>query len=366
MAKEAAKHSLVQTIRQSQPLEFPSSVDDSWVKNKTILITGGASGFGAGFVTRWAAAGAVIVFGDVNITKGMKLVDDVKEKTGNPSIHFIKCDVTDWSSQVSLFKEAVRLSPHGGIDTVVANAGIADSKLEFENPKDLDTADPPPPNLAVLNVNLIGVVYTTHLALYYLPRNPGAAAASPNCDPAQTHRDRHLLLIGSIASLISLPGQAQYGAAKHGVLGLYRCLRSSVFQHGVRVNLMCPYFIDTPMLNAHARVLLAGGPLGTIDDVVEAATRFTSDPRIVGRAVSVGPRLKVRQDEHGEWSLSEGKQGVDGAIWEIFPDDFEDSEIFQRRMVGILNRAVEIRGWTGWAGDMMGAASYALKAWWKG
>ena len=366
MAKEAVKYPLVRTTRQSPPLEFPSTVDDSWVRDKTILITGGASGFGAGFVTRWAAAGAIIILGDVNVTKGMKLVEEVKEKTGNPSIHFIKCDVTDWSSQINLFKEAVKLSPHGGIDTVVANAGIADSTLLFENPKDLDTADPPPPNLAVLNVNLIGVVYTTHLALYYLPRNPGAAAASPKCDLAQTHRDRHLLLIGSVASFVSLPGQAQYGAAKHGVLGLYRCLRSSVFQHGIRVNLMCPYFIDTPLLNAHARAILAGAVLGTIDDVVEAATRFTSDPRIVGRAVAVGPKLRVTQDEDGEWSLSEGRQGEDRAIWEIYPHDFENSDIFQRRMVGILNRAVEMRGWIGWAGDMVGAASYALKAWWKG
>lgn len=365
MAKQAAKHSLVQMTRQSPPLEFPSTADDSWVKNKTILITGGASGFGAGFVTRWAAAGAIVIFGDVNVTKGLKLVKEVKEKTGNPSIHFIKCDVTDWSSQVNLFKEAVRLSPHRGIDTVVANAGIVDSTFQLENPKDLDTADPPPPNLAVLNVNLIGVVYTTHLALYYLPRNPGAAAASPDCDPARTSRDRHLLLIGSIASFVSLPGQAQYGAAKHGVLGLFRCLRASVFQHGVRVNLMCPYFIDTPLLNAVVRAILAGGVLGTIDDVVEAATRFTSDPRIVGRAVSVGPKLRVAQDEQGEWSLSEGSPGEDKAIWEIYPHDFEDSDIFQRRMVGIFNRAVEMRGWTGWAGDMIGAASYSWKAWWK-
>ncbi|KAL9120145.1 MAG: hypothetical protein Q9187_003303 [Circinaria calcarea] len=365
MAKPAAKHSLVQMTRQSPPLESPSTVDDSWLKNKTILITGGASGFGAGFVTRWAAAGATIVFGDVNVTKGMRLAKEAKESTGNPSVHFIKCDVTDWSSQVNLFKEAVKLSPHGGIDTVVANAGIADSTLQFENPKDLDAADPPPPSLAVLNVNLIGVVYTTHLALYYLPRNPGAAAASPDCDPRQTHRDRHLLLIGSVASFVFLPGQAQYGAAKHGVLGLYRCLRSSVLQHGVRVNLMCPYFIDTPLLSVNARFILAGGTLGIIDDVVEAATRFTSDPRIVGRAVSVGPKLKVTQDERGEWSLSEGGHGEEKAIWEIYAHDFEDSDIFQRRMIGILNRAVEIRAWTGWAGDMIGAASYAVRAWWN-
>lgn len=121
--KEDTRYSLSPPAVQSPPLEFPYKVDDTWVNGKTILITGGASGFGAGFVRRWASKGATIVFGDVNTTKGEKLVEAVREETGNKDVYFVKCDVTDWSSQVKLFKEAVRLSGHGGIDAVVANAG---------------------------------------------------------------------------------------------------------------------------------------------------------------------------------------------------------------------------------------------------
>ncbi|MCJ1259722.1 hypothetical protein MMC24_007561 [Lignoscripta atroalba] len=365
MVMGAARHSLVEKIRQSPPIDVSDVVDESWVKDKTIVITGGASGFGAGFLKRWAAAGAVVIIGDVNSQKGEQLIREVRTETGNQRLHFVQCDVTSWPSQVSLFKEAVQLSPHGGIDAVVANAGISDTKHDLESPKELDAPDPPPPNIDVLNVNLIGVVYTSHLALYYLPRNPDAAPADPKCDPTRTYRDRHLLLIGSLASVMSLPGQALYGASKHAVLGLYRCLRSTSFVHGVRVNLICPYFIDTPFLDASARAVLAGGTLGTIEDVVEAATRFSADPRVVGRALSVGPKLKVEQSEDGEWSIAGGSTGEKKAIWEMYTHDFEDCDVFQRKFIGILNRAAELRGWTGWASDMCGAVSYAMRSWWR-
>ncbi|MCJ1239113.1 hypothetical protein MMC14_007106 [Varicellaria rhodocarpa] len=366
MTKEAAKQSVVETTRQSPPLEFPGTVDETWVKGKTILITGGASGFGEGFVRRWAAAGATVILGDVNVTKGMKLQDEVREETGNSDVHFLECNVTNWISQVKFFKEAVRLSPHGGIDTVVANAGKSDHSLKIEKPENLDLEDPPPPDLSVLDVNLNGVLYTIHLALFYLPRNPGSAPASPRNDLNQTHRDRHILLLASVAGFISIPNQLLYGASKHGVVGLYRCLCGSAFVHGVRVNLIAPYFIDTPFLTAPARAMLAGGTIGVVEDVIEAGTRFVADPRIVGRAVTVGPRLNVEQDEDGKWSLSEGSRGEEKAIWEIYPHDMEDSDIWQRRMIAIMNRAIEIRGWTGWAADIVGAITYGLKGWWRG
>lgn len=366
MTNNARRYPLREKTRQSPQIDISTPYDAAWVRNKTILITGGASGFGAGFFRHWAAHGANVIVGDINVEKGDQLVRIVRKETGNQDLHFVHCNVTDWQSQVNFFKEAVKRSTHGGIDMVVANAGIADSEPTFEQPKDLDAAEPPPPSLKVLDVNLMGVVYTTHLALFYLARNPDSAPASPSTNLATTHRDRHLLLIGSMASLSPISGQTLYGTAKHGVLGLFRSLRSSSFAHGVRVNILCPYFIDTPLLGADARAILAGGCLGKIEDVVDAATRFAADPRIVGRALVVGPKLRVEQQDDGEWDLvkKDAEGGVEKAIWEVYADDFEDSEIFQRRMVGLLNAATELRGWVGWANDIAGAIAYALKGWW--
>lgn len=367
MTSESFPNALEKMIRQSPPLDIRNIIDDSWVKDKTIIITGGASGFGEGFLRRWAAAGANVIIGDVNVKKGDQLIRELGRETDNPHLHFVHCDVSDWQSQVNLFREALRLSPHGGIDTVVANAGIASEKDIFDEPEGLEAANPPPPDLAVLDVNLKGVVYTSYLALYHLQRNPSSHPADPQCDPKQTRRDRHLLLISSVAGFLPLPGVALYGASKHAVLGLYRSLRSTSFSHGVRVNLVCPYFMDTPILKTTSRVIIAGGLLGQPEDVVEAATRFAADPRVVGRAVSVGPRLTVEQAEDGQWALANSKStaGFEKTIWEIYPHDFEEADIFQKRLIGLINRKVENRGLTGVIVDLVGALFYAFGAWWR-
>lgn len=281
---------IVESVCQSPPIDPNALYDDSWVKGRCILITGGARGFGAGFTRRWAANGAVVIFCDTNIAGSERLVQDVRKETGNTNVHFIYCDVTDWQSQVELFKKAAWLSPHGGIDAVVANAGVAGVD-HFERPVNLDADGPTKPNLKAIEVNLVGVLYTTHLALFWLPRNPGSGPSGKNTDPASTVRDRHMLLVGSMASLSPIPGQTLYGSSKHGVLGLFRNLRAISFIHGIRVNLLCPYFVDTPIFTAKARALLAGGGMGTASDVVEAANRFTCDCRIVGRSLCVSEPL---------------------------------------------------------------------------
>ena len=237
----AAKYPL--PVRQSPAIDTNAVPDETWVRDKTIVITGGASGFGEGFLRRWAADGATVVIGDINIRRGDQLVREVKIKTRNSRVHFFHCDVTDWQSQVQLFKDAINVSPHGGIDTVVANAGIVDPSPTFETPEGLDAPNPPPPDLGVLDVNLKGVLYTSHLALFYLARNPQSAPADPNCDPIKTLRDRHLLLISSMAGLAPIPTHTLYATSKHAVVGLYRNLRCSSFVHGVRTNLICPYFM---------------------------------------------------------------------------------------------------------------------------
>ncbi|KAH7082175.1 hypothetical protein FB567DRAFT_99901 [Paraphoma chrysanthemicola] len=354
--------SMVSTIRQSPPIDVTTTYDAAWVKGKVILITGGASGFGAAFVRHWAKHGATVIVGDINVAKGDALCrDTTKELPGSNKVHFVHCDVTSWQSQVSLFKEAVKLSPHGGIDTVVANAGIAGYD-PLQDPKKLDAAEPPPPDLKIMDVNCTGVLYTTHLAFFYLPKNPGSSDCGVQSDPAARTRDRHLLLLGSIASLAPIAIQPQYGAAKHAVLGLFRSLRCSSALQGVRVNLLCPYFIDTPIVTTGARFILAGGAMGKVEDVVDAGTRFVADSRILGRALVIGPKMHVRQQDNGEWELATaGTAGsIETAIFEPYADDWEDVDAFDRNIVKLLNLIQIGRGWVGWAQDIVKAVFYGL------
>lgn len=176
--------SLVEAIRQSKPVDTSEPYDPAWVAGKTILITGGASGFGEGFFRKWATHGANVIIGDINDKRGEAIVNEVRQKTGNKNNHYIHCDVTDWQSQVDFFHKAVKLSVHGGIDAVVANAGITESDARFEEPSGLDADSPPKPNLKCFDVNLLGVLYTSHLALYYLPRNPRSQMPTPSSTPA--------------------------------------------------------------------------------------------------------------------------------------------------------------------------------------
>lgn len=377
------QNSIVSAVHQSRPVDPTAPLDLSTLQGKTILITGGATGLGAGFARRWAPHGANLIIGDINDADGTALVAELRATTQRPAHHhFVHVDVTDWASQVRLFQEAVRLSPTGGLDAVVVSAGIGDKEgtitgRGFENPVGLDQPDPPPPALGCLKVNLIGTMYTAHLALFWLPRN-GTTSQDEEDKGKETPRDRHLLLVGSSAGLSCLPGVPEYVTSKHGVTGLFRSLRTLSYRQGVRVNLLCPYFVDTPILPARALVMLAGMGITRMDDAVEAASRLMG-PATSGRALLVGPRISTlrkvlpdsevtttgeneaeAQDEDVE-EFAPGEQvfvdedyraGRGQAIWDVYGHDFETVDFFIRRYIRLLNTIAAIKGWVGWFKDL--------------
>jgi NAD(P)-dependent dehydrogenase (short-subunit alcohol dehydrogenase family) len=100
-----------------------------------------------------------------------------------------------------------------------------------------------------------------------------------------------------MASLSPLPGGSLYTVSKHGVLGLFRSFWSTAFFNGIRVNLLCPYYMDTPLLPTETRFMLAGGAMGKPEDVVEAGTRLMVHTRNIGRALVVVPKVKTRLDD---------------------------------------------------------------------
>merc|ERR1712225_193862 len=122
MAKD--RNNVIEAVRQSPPLDM-GPYDPSGVSGKTIIITGGASGFGEGFARNWAAHGANVIIAD--ISNGQPLADELRKAGG--TAHYVRCDVTNWQSQVDMFREAVKLSPRGTIDAVVLVVGkIPDSR----------------------------------------------------------------------------------------------------------------------------------------------------------------------------------------------------------------------------------------------
>ncbi|CAM1502177.1 Fc.00g041610.m01.CDS01 [Cosmosporella sp. VM-42] len=336
-----------QLIKQSPPVDVSEPYDPSTLEDKTILITGGANGLGAHMVRQWASHGAHIVIGDVADKAGEQLVASLRMEYPKAIFEFQHCDVTDWESQVALFETAVKVSPHGVIDVVVPNAGIIlpGESMKFEYPS-LENGKLPEPNTATIDVNIKGCIFTTHLALYHLPRS--------------TRPDRCILLIGSLSSICPFPGQGQYTMTKHAVLGLFRTLRSTAFTNGIRVNMIAPYYTaQTNMLKPAVEALFLSGSAGParIPDVIDAATRLIADESVAGRALAIGPRMKsrgierVEEDERMVVGDAEG-DGEGRGVWECYAEDYDEVDTFVHRYVWLLNGVAKARGTFAWIGDL--------------
>lgn len=341
-------------IVSSPPVDTTLTVPYDQLKNRVVVITGGASGIGASIARAVAQAGGNVIIGDVSTSAGEELVASLRGTSKSDHHHFLKLDVTSWQSQFDFFRRAAELSSHGGIDTVIANAGIAPAgeNLLFESPPNYSKGRcPSPPPHKLLNVNVIGVLYTTELAFSYLSRNP----ASSKCSyPAKDGpRDRHLLLVSSIAGLCPLPTQSLYCMSKHAVVGLFRSLRiTAPIVSGVRVNMLNPYFTQTPILGAGGPIIFTGARMANVEDVTGAALRLIADKNIVGRALMIVSRGAKQQVEAAGLEWRDGDQHGN-AVVDVHAHDFVQTDVFTRRMIAITNLVSAVRGWAGFMFDLL-------------
>ncbi|TVY44413.1 5'-hydroxyaverantin dehydrogenase [Lachnellula occidentalis] len=203
--------------------EETSSLNLDNLVGKSVIITGGASGLGKSYAEVFAAAGAYITIGDFNERAGLETVSELSGKA-----QFVKCDVRNWDDQVRMFEMAIENSPHNSCDIVIANAGVvgADDMFTLQDP----ALPPVKPNLRIIEINLLGMTYTTKLALHYFRRQPVEAG-----------RDRCLIIKASIAAYADQPGSPQYNVSKWGARGLMRNLRRTAWKENIRVNLVAPW-----------------------------------------------------------------------------------------------------------------------------
>ncbi|EJT97572.1 NADP-binding protein [Dacryopinax primogenitus] len=234
----------------------------SELHDKVVLITGAASGIGKSVSLEAARNGAKLVIGDIDETALIATCNEIKALGG--SVIGQRCDVASWEDQVSLFQLAI--ATFGKIHIVIPNAGISE-RTRFNN---LDTEDlgcgpqPTKPDLKPVQINLISVLYSARLAVFYLRSNP---------DPGKT-----MVFIGSIASLMSLPPGCLYVTSKHGVLGLAKTLSQEAPLFGIRVTTVCPWFADTAIVYPAARKLLGGLPMTQIRHIVGSIIHGATDP----------------------------------------------------------------------------------------
>ena len=120
-------YNVASQIRQLPSVDTTAPLNTSNLAGKVILIIEGASEFGAAWARNFANYEARLMIGDVADSAGHPLVAELRQLSNSDHHHYVHCDVTDWQSQVDFFREVVRLSPHRGVDVVIANAGVAES-----------------------------------------------------------------------------------------------------------------------------------------------------------------------------------------------------------------------------------------------
>jgi meso-butanediol dehydrogenase/(S,S)-butanediol dehydrogenase/diacetyl reductase len=186
-------------------------------EGKVALVTGGASGIGWAVTQRLRAEGAHVCVGDLSGRAQAVCLD-------NPDLSALELDVTDESSVAAATRHILEI--HGQIDAVVNCAGIVLSAAV----QDTSRAD----WQRVLDVNLTG---TFLVCRYSLPS-------------MMARRTGAIVNVASDAALNGQVAQAAYCSSKGGVAQFTRAASLDAAPFGVRVNCVCPCFVDTPLLQA--------------------------------------------------------------------------------------------------------------------
>lgn len=145
---------------------------------------------GEGFVRAFAAAGSFVTFGDINESRGK----DLESELGTDKVRFVKCEITKWEDQVQMFETAISQSPSKSCDIVLANAGISRSSTDSLWDLDEPDGEPVKPDLKIVDVNIVGTLYTWKLAIHYFRKQPDV-----------DERDRCFVMTGSMVAWIDSP-----------------------------------------------------------------------------------------------------------------------------------------------------------------
>ena len=243
--------------------------------NKSVLVTGSASGFGRAAAARLAREGAKLVLCDRDAA-GLDASAAACRDFGAPVV----CHTGDVGEEVcarALVELAV--AHFGRLDCALNNAGIAHRMSKLP---DVELAEAE----RVLRVNLMGVFLALKYQLPQMQKQGGGA----------------VLNVASVAGLVGAPLMSVYAASKHGVIGLTKSAALEYAKAGIRVNAICPAFAATSMVEGLVEGLgkqadgvmermLANMPMkrkGTADEIVAAMLWMLSDENsfMTGQAVA--------------------------------------------------------------------------------
>jgi 3-oxoacyl-[acyl-carrier protein] reductase len=223
------------------------------LSGKTALVTGATGGLGTAIARALHQQGAVVALSGTRRDALDQLAAELKERA-----HVLPCDLADRAAVDALVPAAEELM--GRLDVLVANAGITRDNLLVQLS-----------NAAwdeVLAVNLTATFHLARAAIKGMMRR----------------RFGRIVGVTSVVAVTGNPGQANYTAAKAGMIGLIKSLAQEYAKRGITANCIAPGFIATPMtdrLNEKQResilARVPAGRLGAAADVAAAAVYLASD-----------------------------------------------------------------------------------------
>jgi 3-oxoacyl-(acyl-carrier-protein) reductase len=235
---------------------------------KVAIVTGAARGLGKGIAEKLANLGAHVVISDMNKEGAHTAVSQIIERGGSAEVFL--CNVADKEEAKHLIEQTVE--KHGKLDILVNNAGInRDSMLHKMNHDQWD---------AVIGVNLTGVFNTMQPASIIM----------------RGQENGRIVNISS-ASWLGNIGQANYAAAKAGVVGITKTAARELGRKNITVNAICPGFIDTDMTRGVPEnvwdLMISKIPMGRAgkpEDVANCIAFLVSDQAsyINGEVINVG------------------------------------------------------------------------------
>ncbi|WP_432459436.1 MULTISPECIES: 3-oxoacyl-ACP reductase FabG [unclassified Agarivorans] len=214
------------------------------LQGKVALVTGASRGIGRAIAETLVAKGAIVI-GTATSQKGAESIGDYLGEHGTG----LALDVTSSESIQQLFIDIKE--KYGDIDILINNAGITRDNLLMRM-KDDEWED-------IINTNLSSIFRLSKAVLRSMMKK----------------RHGRIISIGSVVGTMGNAGQANYAAAKAGVLGFTRSLAREVASRGITVNAIAPGFIETDMTRAldenQRGAILSQVPMGRLGDAEEIA-----------------------------------------------------------------------------------------------
>ena len=248
------------------------------LSGQVAFITGAGSGMGAAFARRLAADGAIVVVNDI----GPDAAAAVAAEVGGDTAVFDVSDPTVFEEEV-----AKAVARHGRLDIMVNNAGFAPpsepDKVERMVANQMARmegrmADLVPPDNTI---DLTDADWDRMIKVHLYGTFHGTRAALRHMTPAKRGS---IVNVSSVLGLRPMPGALHYATAKAGIIALTKSVGQEVAPHGIRVNAVCPGWVNTPLLDVLDPMMLAGlvmqipaGRMAKAEELAELV-RFLAGP----------------------------------------------------------------------------------------